>query len=109
MINNISTKSTYICSFFPTISRINEHELPFYPKYSDIFRTSDISALILSTEFIVFLYLFSNKKLVIRAGNHKIFIKIANREDLDQTAQYDLGLHCFTRPFFLAGNQRSKF
>ena len=31
-------------------------------------------------------FLFSNKMLVIRDGIHKIFIRIANREDPDQTA-----------------------
>ena len=33
-----------------------------------------------------FLFLFSNKMLVIRAGNHNMLIRIANREDPDQTA-----------------------
>ena len=32
------------------------------------------------------LFLFSNKMLVIRAEFHKALNKIANREDLDQTA-----------------------
>ena len=39
-----------------------------------------------------FLFLFSNKMLVIKAGIHKIFIKIANREDPDQTASSDITL-----------------
>ena len=30
--------------------------------------------------------LFSNKILVFRAGNHKMLVGIANREDTDQTA-----------------------
>ena len=33
-----------------------------------------------------FLFLFSNKILVIRAESHKMFVRIANREDPDQTA-----------------------
>ena len=32
-----------------------------------------------------FFYLFSNKILLIRAGNRKMFLKIANREDPDLT------------------------
>ena len=30
--------------------------------------------------------LFSNKMLVFKAGSHKMLVRIANREDLDQTA-----------------------
>ena len=33
-----------------------------------------------------FLVLFSNKLLVFRAGIHKMLVRIANREDPDQTA-----------------------
>ena len=33
-----------------------------------------------------FLFLFTNKMLVFRAGIHKILVRIANREDPDQTA-----------------------
>ena len=33
-----------------------------------------------------FLFLFLNKKLVIRAASHKMLVQIANREDPDQTA-----------------------
>ena len=33
-----------------------------------------------------FLILFSNKLLVFRAGIHKMFVRIANRENTDQTA-----------------------
>ena len=33
-----------------------------------------------------FLFLFSNKLLVFRAGIHKILVRIANGEDPDQTA-----------------------
>ena len=33
-----------------------------------------------------FFFLFSNEMLVIRAGIHKILVRIANREDTDQTA-----------------------
>ena len=33
-----------------------------------------------------FLFLFSNKILVIRAGIHKMLVRIANRENPDQTA-----------------------
>ena len=38
-----------------------------------------------------FLFLFSNKNLVIRAGIHKMLVKIANRKTL--------GLHCLSRHF----------
>ena len=38
------------------------------------------------------LFLFSNKILVFRAGINKILVRIANREDLDQTASTDVGL-----------------
>ena len=34
-----------------------------------------------------FLFLFSNKMLVIRAGSHKMLGGIANREDPDKTAE----------------------
>ena len=33
-----------------------------------------------------FLFLFSTELLVIRAGIHKMLVRIANREDPDQTA-----------------------
>ena len=33
-----------------------------------------------------FLFLFSNKMLVFRAGIHKMLVRIANREDPDLTA-----------------------
>ena len=36
-----------------------------------------------------FLVLFSNKMLVIRAGIHKMLVRIANGEDPDQTASSD--------------------
>ena len=32
------------------------------------------------------LFLFSNKMSVLRTGIHKILVRIANREDADQTA-----------------------
>ena len=38
---------------------------------------------------------FSVPKLVIRAGIHKILVRIANSEDPDQA---DLGLCCLSRP-----------
>ena len=34
----------------------------------------------------IFLFLFSNKMLVFRAGIHKMHVRVANREDPDQTA-----------------------
>ena len=37
-------------------------------------------------KFLTFLFLFSKKMLVIRARNHKTFVRIANREDPNQTA-----------------------
>ena len=45
-----------------------------------------------------FLLLFSNKIMVIRASIDKLLVRIANREDPDQTASSDLGLSCLTRP-----------
>ena len=37
-----------------------------------------------------FLFLYSKKKLVFRAGIHKMFVKkISNREDSDQTASHE--------------------
>ena len=60
-------------------------------------------------------FLFSNKLLVFKAGIHKIDVRIANREDPDQTASQKqsalgllsvcldhLGLRCFSRPFWQA-------
>ena len=50
-----------------------------------------------------FLYLFSSKMLVIRAGIEKMLVRIANRETLIRLLlqkQSDLGLHCLPRPFF---------
>ena len=38
-------------------------------------------------EVLTFLFLFSNKMLVIRAGIHIMLVRIANREDPDQTDQ----------------------
>ena len=40
--------------------------------------------------------------LVFRAGIHKILVRIANREDSDQTASSNLGLPCLSRPFWQA-------
>ena len=53
-----------------------------------------------------FLFLFSNKLLVFRAGIHKILVIIASREDPDQPASY-LGLHCLSRPFWQATSGQS--
>ena len=38
--------------------------------------------------------------LVIRARICKMHVRIAKREDLDQTASSDLGLSCLSRSFF---------
>ena len=35
-----------------------------------------------------FLFLFSNKMLVFRAGTHKLLVRIKNREDPNQTEYY---------------------
>ena len=44
------------------------------------------------------------KILVFRAEVHNMLVRIANREDPDQTAsanrQSDLGLHCLSRPYW---------
>ena len=52
------------------------------------------------------LALFANKMLVIKLGIHKILVRMASREDLDQTAS-DLGLHCLSRPFLQATSVRN--
>ena len=47
------------------------------------------------------LFLFSIKILDIKAVNHKMLVRIANREDPDQitsSEESDLGLHCLSRP-----------
>ena len=48
----------------------------------------------------IFLFLFS-KNVGFRAGTQKILIKLANREDPDQTASSDMGI-CMSRPFWQA-------
>ena len=40
-------------------------------------------------KFQTLLFLFSNKMLVFRAGNPKCLVRLANREDLDQTASLE--------------------
>ena len=46
--------------------------------------------------------------LVFRFANHKMLVRIANRENPDQTAskQSDLGLSCLTGPFLQATSVR---
>ena len=48
-----------------------------------------------------FLFLFSNKMLVIMAGIHKMLARLVHREDADQILQKqsDLGLRCLSGPF----------
>ena len=52
--------------------RANSRDIGTYAKCSKISNT--------------FHFLFSNKMLVIRVGIHKMFVRIENREDPDQTA-----------------------
>ena len=40
-------------------------------------------------KFRTLLFLFSNKMLVFRAGMHKMLVRIANREDPEQTASLE--------------------
>ena len=50
--------------------------------------------------------------LVFRAGIHKMLVRIANREDPDQTSspkQSDLGLLCLSMPFWKLGKKHSNF
>ena len=47
----------------------------------------------------VFFFLFYDKMLVIKACNYKMFIRIANREDHDQTST-DPCLHYLPWPFW---------
>ena len=54
----------------------------------------------------IFLILFSNEKLGMRAGNHKLLVRIVKMEDPDQTASseafwYGTALFVYV---FLAGN-----
>ena len=53
-----------------------------------------------------FLFLYSDKMLVFRAGIHKMEVRIANREDPDQTAS-DLGLLYLSRLFWQATSVRN--
>ena len=54
----------------------------------------------------IFLFLFSFKMLLFRAGIPKMLVRIANREDPDQTSEVQrhsgLGLSCLSRHFLLA-------
>ena len=50
--------------------------------------------------------LFSNKMFLFRAGIYKMLVRIANREDPDQTAS-DLGLHCLSMLFWQATSVQS--
>ena len=52
-------------------------------------------------------FFFSNKIVVIRAGINKLFVRIANRECLDQTASSDLALPCLSMPFWQATTVQS--
>ena len=47
-----------------------------------------------------FLFLFRSEILIIRAGIHKKFVRIAKGKTLIQK-QSDLGLHCLSRPFWV--------
>ena len=51
-----------------------------------------------------FLFLFSNQMLVIRAGIHKILVRIGSREDPDQTASSNrmILVSCMFRTFWQA-------
>ena len=42
-----------------------------------------------------FTFLFANKLLVISAGSHKMLVRMANREDPDQTASSALFVYAF--------------
>ena len=59
-----------------------------------------------SKNWYTFLFLLSNKMLVIRVEIYKMVVKKANREDTDQ--QSGLGLHCLSRNI-LEANLCSKF
>ena len=59
-----------------------QNRIPVYGKCSKILNT--------------FHFLFSKKMWVIMAAIHKMVVRVANREDPDQS---DLGLHCLSRPF----------
>ena len=78
-----------IC-YFVILMLINKNlQFLYYSKCSKILNT--------------FLFLFSYKRLVSRAGIHTVLVRIANREDPDKTASpTDLGLFCLSRPFWQA-------
>ena len=58
----------------------------------------------------LFLFLYSNKRLVNGARFHIMLVRMENKEDTDQTAssevqkQSDIGLHCLSSPFWQALN-----
>ena len=51
-------------------------------------------------------FLFSNKMSVFRTGIHKLLVRLANREDPDQTAS-DLGLHWWSWSFWQATSDQN--
>ena len=70
--------------------------------YDELLLTLGKCSKILNT----FLFLFSTKLLVTRAGIHKMLVRIANREDPDQTAS-DPGLRCLPMPLWQATSVRN--
>ena len=55
----------------------------------DVLKLSNIVNLLSSIILNTFLFLFSNKMLVIKAGIHKMTVRKANRQDPDQTTSSD--------------------
>ena len=58
-----------------------------------------------SKVLIAFLFRFSIEMLVIRAGCHKMLVRITNNEILVRQKQSDLGLCCLSTPFLATNIQ----
>ena len=61
-----------------------------------VFPTIPLDNMVNVVKFRTLFVLFSNIILFIKAGIKKVCVRIANREDHDQT---ELGMHCLSRPF----------
>ena len=93
-----------LCSKFENIYHITNYTV----QYQTCVKELNITGTVIALKFRnIFLVLFSNKMLVIKAGNHKMLVRIAKREGPDQKKQFDLGLPCLSRPFWQATSVRN--
>ena len=77
----------FLLSYFWKNSTFEPSDNPNHSRQKILLQTSlDITTGKCSIFSNSFLFLFSNKMLVFRAGIHKMLVRIANREDPDQTA-----------------------